>query len=411
MLLIELQNLIFYLIIFLIPANLAKHWPQNWSFVNGILIDYLIPTLYLTDILIIGLLILWLKTRPKFKIKNWKKKGLFFSIFLLFIYSQLRATNPAAAFYKLVKLSEFFFLIIYIKNNINIKKDIKKISQALSYSVVWQSVLAISQWFNQGSIFGYWFFGEQPYHSATLGIKLINFFGQLKIPSYGTFPHANVLAGFLVISLIMIFHSLDYHRFNINDIKSLALVLGIIALFLTFSLPAWITLAFIFSYLLFKKTKKRKWLFKAGFLLFFFLLGLLVNSFLDPSSFQRRLNLNQIAIKIWLSSPFLGVGLNNFVVRMEEFGQVVANIRFLQPVHNLALLILSETGIIGGLVIGYWLLTIKTKLGKKRKEKNIQLLICSFIGLLFLGLFDHYFLTIQQGLLISSLILGLIISL
>lgn len=56
----KLEKVLFYLFLFLIPSNLAKHWVQNWSYVNGILVDYLIPTLYMTDIIIILILIFWL---------------------------------------------------------------------------------------------------------------------------------------------------------------------------------------------------------------------------------------------------------------------------------------------------------------------------------------------------------------
>ena len=124
--------------------------------------------------------------------------------------------------------------------------------------------------------------------------------------------------------------------------------------------------------------------------------------YFNLTSFTRRLELTKIAIKMWLSSPIFGVGLNNFIVRMEEFGQVKANIRFLQPVHNIYLLVLAETGIIGLLTVSCWLLVV----GKKLKEKNHPLfyVLCSMF---FLGLFDHYFLTIQQGMLILALILGL----
>ncbi|MEA3355691.1 MAG: hypothetical protein U9Q63_04395, partial [Patescibacteria group bacterium] len=50
------QIKLFYLIIFLIPCNLSKHFILPSSYVNGILVDYLIPSIYFTDILIIILL-------------------------------------------------------------------------------------------------------------------------------------------------------------------------------------------------------------------------------------------------------------------------------------------------------------------------------------------------------------------
>ena len=56
----------FYLIVFLIPLNLAKHFPLASSYVSGNLVDYLIPAIYLTDILIILLLIIKpIKSIPK----------------------------------------------------------------------------------------------------------------------------------------------------------------------------------------------------------------------------------------------------------------------------------------------------------------------------------------------------------
>ncbi len=75
---------------------------------------------------------------------------------------------------------------------------------------------------------------------------------------------------------------------------------------------------------------------------------------------------------------------------MDHYGYIPAATRWLQPVHNIYLLILSETGIFG--VLGFAYLLLKSK-------KNLPLFI-----LLFLGLFDHYPLTLQTGLLLWLLI-------
>ena len=50
---------IFALILLFLPVNLAKHFVFNFCYVDGILVDYLIPTIYLTDILIWCLLGFW----------------------------------------------------------------------------------------------------------------------------------------------------------------------------------------------------------------------------------------------------------------------------------------------------------------------------------------------------------------
>jgi len=419
---------LFYLLVFLIPCNLAKHWPQNWSYVSGILVDYLIPTLYLTDILILFLLSTWLletinskfkakNEKQQFKTKNYKIFYLLSALLLFTIYYLLFTKNPWAAFYKLIKLAEFSLFIFWIRHKgIFLNKYHLKITLCLS--VIWQSILAIMQWFKQGSVFGYLNFGEQPYSSATLGIKKISFFGQVKVLPMGTFPHPNVLAGFLIVSLIIILST------GVGKPKSvitkLALILGISALVLSFSFPSWLAfLGFIICHYVKAGPLHRGQItgvfVKAGPLHWRFLLAALIAGLMvvltfvyglktiDPASFWVRIKLVEIAFKMWLFSPLMGVGLNNFIVRLEEFGLIPLNYRFLQPVHNIFLLVLSETGIVGFGVMGYGLWVMVKKI---LKEKNSSLLF-AFLSLLFLGLFDHYWLTIQQGLFMLSFVLGL----
>jgi len=448
----KLQKIIFYLLIFLIPCNLAKHWPQSWSYVSGILVDYLIPTLYVTDILIITLLILWLLEKrtvilskakdlksTRFRNPPFRRARKFaitiISIFLLYtLYSILYTKNLSAAFYKLIKIIEFSLLIIYISSQGRSTFGRKTFIQVLSLSVLWQSVLAIAQWFKQASVFGYWFFGEQPYNASTLGIKMINWFGSLRIPSYGTFTHPNVLAGFLVINLIITLnYKLQITNYKKNSIFNLSnknlrsyildltsLILGTVALFLTFSFASWLVLI-IYLLLSLRATAKQSPILDCFVLplsgtprndktklLIYCVTGLLIFlliKFIDPESLTRRFKLTEIAIKMWLSSPLFGVGLNNFIPRMEEFGNVVTNYRFLQPVHNVFLLVLSETGAIGVFSILYLVFRV---FSKRKISSFSPSILYTLYSILFLGLFDHYFLTLQQGMLLLALTLGFI---
>lgn len=440
----KLQNILFYFIIFLIPCNLGKHWPQDWSYVHGILVDYLIPTLYLTDILIFILLFLWIyeslsakcpstrrcgagkvqSVKLQFKVQNFKIPNFILTIFLFTVYCLLftvfsnKVTNKPAAFYKLIKIVEFGLFALWIKQkrlkgpSLQAYKD-GPLIKILCLSVIWQSVLAIAQWFKQSFIFGYWFFGEQPYTSATPGIKKISLFGQVKVLPMGTFPHPNVLAGFLVINLIII--SLRGLK-SLRSLKISALVLGIIALGLTFSYPAWIILVISYWLLVIGKKRGGKLLRILGFLSILgaigglqSLKGLKFKSLIEPSSITRRQELISIAFKMWKSSPIFGVGLNNFIPRMEEFGRITANYRFLQPVHNIFLLVLSEMGILGILGVVGGLGIIFKKLWEKRRKKSMTVHYSLFTVILFLGLFDHYWLTIQQGMLVVSIVFGLIL--
>ena len=107
-----------------------------------------------------------------------------------------------------------------------------------------------------------------------------------------------------------------------------------------------------------------------------------------------RQQLNAAAFTLWQQSPLVGIGLGNFLVQLPEV-LPSRQIYFLQPVHNIYLLVLAETGIIGCVA---FLLLVKRSI----KKFNVSL-----IALLLLGLVDHYPLTLQQGQLLFTLVLSL----
>jgi O-antigen ligase len=102
-----------------------------------------------------------------------------------------------------------------------------------------------------------------------------------------------------------------------------------------------------------------------------------------------------------------------------------------QPAHNIYLLIASEIGIIGLFIFLLFLSqtisnsfkTIKKPLNKRLFSNDVQIvsretifslelnyyLLAILISFLFIGLFDHYFWTLQQGRLMLWLVLGLIL--
>jgi O-antigen ligase len=111
---------------------------------------------------------------------------------------------------------------------------------------------------------------------------------------------------------------------------------------------------------------------------------------------------------MFIAHPFLGVGVNNFFINETWLSPSLP----LQPIHNIFLLVLSQTGIIGLLAFGYLLFRTIKHVAQMSFEsqfrKNIRifslLALCVF---LFIGLVDHYFFTLQQGQLLTALIFGL----
>lgn len=180
--------------------------------------------------------------------------------------------------------------------------------------------------------------------------------------------------------------------------------LTLLTIFLSFSRAVWgIGLLVITSWWMFKKKQR----FIRRLLLFFFIVSLfycfIVLLDFGSLSFQRRMVLNRAAWEMVRSSPLFGVGLNNFIPRLPEFWRSVEAIRFLQPVHNIYLLVGAELGVFGGIgVIG----GIGKTILKVYKEKRWPV-FWALMAIFLLGLFDHYWLTLQQNQLLLAIILGL----
>jgi O-antigen ligase len=126
----------------------------------------------------------------------------------------------------------------------------------------------------------------------------------------------------------------------------------------------------------------------------------------DTLAVLRREQLSDYAIRIFLENPFAGVGLNNFINVLAFDEVLVGTSRFLQPVHNVFLLILSETGLLG--LLGTLALILPAFWNNlSRIDSLSRVLLGNLLMIIFLGLFDHYFLTLPQGQRLLFLILGL----
>ncbi|HTK03721.1 MAG TPA: hypothetical protein VL401_03080 [Alphaproteobacteria bacterium] len=345
----KFEKVLITLIIFLIPTQLAFHFWPNWAFIFGIRIDYLAPTIYLTDILIFVFLVLNLKIILKFK------KYIFFLSLFAFVNIYF-SISPFASFFKWLHIFEYIFFAICLyhkKINFNI----------LYYSAVFFSLIGIFQFLLGHTLNGiFYFLGERTFDINIPGIALVEIWGRDFLRAYSTFPHPNALAGFLGICLILLFKDFK------NKLGFWIIALGFI---LTFSLSAFLALAIA---LVFRKhSSKIFWIILVVSLLLPFVASKLLG-FNFPENIRERLEL----------VTFLrhSTGLNTFVLYS----------RFLQPVHNIFLLVFSELGIVGlGLFAFYF-------------HRFFNKFPAIFIFILVTGFTDHYWLTSHQNLLLLSLI-------
>lgn len=390
-----------FTLLFLLPTQLALHFWPAWAFVFGIRIDLLAPALYLTDILIFILVTL------NFKIFQPYYKYIVVLIALAAV-NCLFSTSPSESIYRWLKVFEFaLFAIFIVKQNIF---KIETIIKTLFYSSVFFSLIGIFQFLKNNTIGGllYWL-GERSFNIVTPGIALVSLNGVEHLRAYSTFSHPNSLAGFLGAILIFALLSGILKR-NISNILCVVVISA--CFFLTFSLSAYFGLLVVLFFVLFFRKEK---IFTFSVLMFIFIsvLSSLLLTLFSPAiiskfgpfqnNINERFNLAHLA-GLMISKNFLfGLGLGTFIINIPGLQSGLNYLWLLQPVHNIFLLVFSETGIIG--LLGFCLFIYKI-IKKSLSQKKINLVL-TFLFIIFTALTDHYWLTLQQNFLLFSLLIGL----
>lgn len=419
------EKILFYFLILFLPTQLGKHFWPAFSLIQGISVDYLSPTLYFTDILIFLLFLFWLlrnllKQQEKQNAKRKTKKNKFYPIFVCFLLLTIfLSNNYLNGLYHLIKFFEFSFVFYYVARTVKKQKQLLQIIFFLSICVIGESLLAIAQFIKQASLGGlFYFFGERAFTGQTPGIANASIDGLLILRPYGTFPHPNVLAGFLVCVMTLAFFSKSVAKGTQKAVIIAGFLIGTGALLLTMSrvsIVLWF-LVLVVSVLHFQSFHqqrltnviKNQWI---GILfLGIFLCGIIVSPVgtrllhTNPSeqSVREREELVTATMTMIYQHPFIGVGLGNYLptLAVQKKHPVLRNL-YLQPVHTIFLLVFAETGFAGFLFFLFFL--IKTYQHITRNK--VFLFVLTFM--LILGLLDHYWITLQQGQLFFSVFLGL----
>ena len=367
----KLQQRLFWLLVFLLPVQFGRHFWPEWSYVMGLRIDYLSPTIYLTDILVVAILGLWgLEKISNFQLRS-NKLRLFstsnflrrfwwvLAVFAYLLVNSFLAQNQGAALYKFAKIIEFALLGFYIAKN---KISLSMIHYPLSIAVVYSSLIAVTQFLKQASLGGvFWWLGERTFNAGTPGIAKAIVNGQLIMRPYATFPHPNVLAGFVLVSLILI--GVRSKVLGVRKIlRWLAIALGIVAISISFSRSAWLVGLLSLLPIVYCLLPTRRRLIIIPSLILLCLIGVF---YLGPQisadeAFSQRLQLIKTAWLMIQAAPLVGVGLSNFIVRLPDFWQITGFTYWLQPVHNIYFLVVAETGLVG-LLIFLWFLFLTYK--------------------------------------------------
>lgn len=391
---------LFLLVLATVPVQLNKFFFTQSSFVLGIPIDYLAPAIYLSDLAIIAYVAAFaIGYRAKFT-EIYRKRRKFIWILLAFtLYLTISSIGQGtSAFWASLKFLEMSLMAIFASITLE-KASLKRpLRLILAISLFWQSVLIIGQFALQRSL-GLWILGERSFDDATFGIAHAQILGSQLLRPYGTFPHPNVAAAFLVIFMILFLSFRPQSKQK--PLQIIVTVLSVVAIFLTFSQAALLVLAII-AIVLAQPLRIRLVI----SLLLIVLLGIFAKQILagQIASIAERLTLAQAAFDITAKNPLFGVGSNNFIPQLSKLNLFsLAETRLLQPVHNIFLLILAENGLIGLLLFTALLATVAANITGKTK-------IALFAALLVFGSLDHFFWTLHQGQLLFWLSTGYILS-
>jgi len=394
----QLSKIFLFLFIFFLPTQLGKHFFLDFSYVSGIRVDYLSLVLYFTDLLFLILSLSYFSIIVNYLRKNsWRLAVLGFFLAINILISKY----PLFALYRLLKIIEFYFLLVIFRNF----KNPKLVLTSFLLGGLFQLILALAQLYQRSALQGiFYFFGERYLSLSQPGIAKASFWGEEFLRPYATFSHPNSLAGFY---LLLYFYFLTNRKFNrFIFLKNLSFLIFSLLVFISFSKVAiftYLILNFIY-FIFFRQEKKLKCrlCLLAKITSVFVVAAIFLQAKTDPLSLEKRLQLFQNGLDIFLRQPVFGVGLNHYLIYQAQI-PIKYPYFFLQPVHNIFVLFLAETGTVLGGMIFYWL--IRFFKNKVKRHGNASLLVCGLVVLIS-GSFDHYWLTLQQNWLLLAVIFG-----
>lgn len=420
--------LFLYLIIFLFSRNIFLSFglfaflvlpfnityqipiPVQQSMANNLIVNYLIPTISVLD-LSVGIFLIATSFKEGFSFfgrifQKYKVALLLFSVFLLIQNIFLRNPLIVLNSIRLLTYTLSFVSILeklYSKKKACTQKEGLLFSMFLLFSVFVQGVVGIKQFLGGVSV-GLKSLGESQVSSTMLGSSFISLKSGAFLRAYGTFPHPNILGGYLLLSLFISLFLLRVLKGREKLFPMLTIILSSISLFFTFSRTVLILFVMVLAILFLAKV-----FFKKKSLAFFptILLERFFQGFRNmDSSLINRTNLIKSSYTVLKENIFLGTGLGNFVKEMgENAPKTVRGLSLMQPVHNIFLLLLCELGVFGFLSFFFLLYDVLRK-----NVKRITLFgVLIFLVLMSIGLVDHYFFSLPQGLFMFFIFLSLLV--
>lgn len=344
--------------------------------------------------LIFSILFLLIRKRRTMKIS--KQFALFILFFVISFFNPLNI-NSSAIFPVLFHLCEIFIFIFIVKECFSQDEIFSSLFSSLITLVLINTFLTICYPIFHMNKFLSLFYGD------------VSLEGSMRREGYdsavGIYTHPSGLANVSSMCAIFFFANLILNRKHVN-INSFFLFLSLFCLFFTYARTGYFLciVCLCVTYAFVKRLR-----FRLKYVLIFFGLTIcfyfsilyipILNELFFSSNSEdmadARLAHWLLGFEIWEKSPLLGVGLNTHVFFMQKYFSVSAlsdSFLFTNPIHNVHLQILAETGIVG---LCFWLVwycySIKLCVKKVKMTSNISLLGYSIFASLLIYSFLYNF--------------------
>ncbi len=403
----SIPHLLVCAFLFLLPTQLGTYFFFEFSHIRAIRTDYLAPALFLSDIVAVLLIGFHFKTVFAFFRQRW----VLIVLGLLVVNVLFSLIFPVSVF-KFVKLVEWVALFAIFRemggNSAIIAQKTKLLYPwnwylwSLVASTFIQFGLALAQFINKHTLQGifYWL-GERAITVTTPDAAVAALNGNLFLRPYGSFSHPNSMGGFF---LLLYFFVQGWEPFKkYPRVRTVTLFIAMLTIFLTFSKTAIgvfvILNMLVFVEVLFKMQCKLCGIARTIVLLVIAAVFFAPQS--DPENIAKRVTLIDNAVQIIAADPLTGTGLGTYVAAQSQFPNPYRSY-FLQPVHNIILLWIAEAGLVlGGLILIMGMRRVLPLLSYK------PFFYC-FLAVFISGMMDHYWLSLQQNILVTAVLFGLL---
>lgn len=412
------RNLVFSSFVMLVavfPFNITYQLSflsgQFNPYIDGVLVNYLVPTVHIVDVMA-GLIVVsfvWEGGIRKFaKYKWWVISVILYLLLHNIIFANWVTFILSLRYLLLIIVG--FALVLYLKEAFEkgvLRALINQLVFVVSIGLIVQIAIGLLQVINGHSI-GMDFLGESRITGSYIGVSYLSLDGGNVLRAYGTFPHPNVLGGYFVAVQLFFLTFLPFVRKKWKVVFSTLAVLSTTGVLLTFSRTAVIISLIVwasFAILMLMNSKRivgklrssRNRLASIGIIVPWY--QRIIDLFSGASvSAMERIELLNVAMAIISSNFFVGVGIGNFIRKMGSSAPINSSgITVFEPVHNIFALFTAENGIAVFFIVVVIVSFAILRALKVSDLANKVIIVLSSICVIIAGMFDHYLLSFAQG--------------